>query len=86
MKSTTEILDEIAIRQDFENWQHFLEYTEGQSANLTSVIQQAMITYAEQVRDEDRKIILENIKIDGYVDDYYLHEDSIINTPKQELK
>lgn len=95
MKSTTEVLNEIATDEGFHDWAHFLIYEEGATANITSKIKQAMITYAEQVRDEDRKIVAGNIKfqygemdVEGVTHREIVDIDytSILNAPKPELK
>ena len=46
--TTTEALSKIAFDEGFTDWDDFLDYSEGQSANLTEFIQQAMVLYAAQ--------------------------------------
>lgn len=62
--TTIEVLNKIAFKETFDDWTHLLIYEEGCTANITSYVQQAMIAYAQQAIEEDRKIVAENACIE----------------------
>lgn len=78
MKTTQQILDEIALQEGFRYFEDLMRH-----ASLSYIqdrVKKAMLLFAEQVREEDRSYIIE------YYNDALLNSEQIVNTPKLELK
>lgn len=97
MKTTKEILDSISKDTKYMNFSHvrlcLRNNEEYADSDLCEIVSRAMIAYAFQVREEDRKIIAKNVKMTGIaygndtsVTDYEVDINSIFNAPKIELK
>lgn len=84
MKTTANFIEELLQRPIIES----------DITDLTfSMVGQLMKEYAEHVRNEDRKLITKHVKMTGIaygndtsITDYEVDIDSILNTPKLELK
>ena len=100
MKSTTEVLNEISKQHGYEKFNDVVQCIRDRNLSNTLIndlfdaVKQAMITYAQQAIEEDRKIVAENTRlinvmdVDDLMDGGYLAVDknSILNAPKLELK
>jgi hypothetical protein len=90
---TIEVLDKVAQDNGFVDWLALLYYEDKNHANLIYFIEKAMILYCEENIKLDRLNITKHVRMTGIaygndtsITDYEVDLDSIINSPKLELK